>query len=311
MSVLRTGAHKEEEALIVVERKFLGLAKYRVFFYPTAEIIHEIANGLGKLEMARLFLTPVPSASGPCLVRHHLTGTSLIDLTRGPGAIWAGFESNCRNQIRKAEKLASRVKLVRNGAQAEQDFLAVFNEFARRGGAVSPLNSATMDRYRNVSDVFIIYLDDKPMAVNLVLRDEQAGRVRGTYLASSRFAGSEEAKLTGWLTRYMMWLQMQHYIDQRFSTYDLGGMKPGVRSGATEFKRGFGGTIVMEHSYLCAGTRWLGALVCGAYEMLSPSAGHMMPAGTHQTDRIVEQDPPLSSPREHQPLSPGAESEPT
>jgi len=265
----------------VVEREFFRFAKYRVFFYPTPEIIHKIANSLGKFEMARLFLTPVASASGPCVVRHHLSGTSLIHLTRGRRAIWAGFESNCRNQIRKAEKLASRIKLMRNGAQAEHDFLRVFNEFARVTGAVRPLNAVTVERYRNVSDVFIIYLDDRPMAANLVLRDEQAGRVRGTYLASRRFGGPEEAKLSGWLTRYMIWLQMQHYIDKGFSTYDLGGMKPGVRGGATQFKRAFGGANVFEHSYFCSGTRWLGSVAYGMYERLSARAQHMILAGTH------------------------------
>jgi hypothetical protein len=147
-----------EGALLVVKRKFFGFAKYTVFFYPTTETIHEITNSLGKLEMARLFLTPVASACGPCVVRHHLSRTSLIDLTRGGGAVWAGFESNCRNQIRKAEKLTSRVKLVRDGGEAERDFLTVFNEFARMGRAVRPLNQAAVARYCKVSDLFIIYL---------------------------------------------------------------------------------------------------------------------------------------------------------
>jgi len=307
----QTRTSKEEMALVVVERKFFGLAKYQVFFYPTPETIHEVANSLGKLEMARLFLTPVASASGPCVVRHHLSRTSLIDLTRGSGAVWAAFESNCRNQIRKAEKLGSRIKLVRNGAEAERDFLMVYNEFARVGGVVRPLKPAAVERYRNVSDVFIIFLDDKPMAANLVVRDEQAGRARGTYLASRRFIEAEEAKLCGWLTRYMMWHEMQHYIDQGFVTYDLGGMRRDESKGATQFKRAFGGATVAEHSYFCAGARWLGALAYGAYERLSARAEHMILADSTPDNRTVEHSPVLSSSPERQPLSSGAESEPT
>jgi hypothetical protein len=297
--------------LVVVKRKFFGFAKYTVFFYPTAETIREITNSLGKLEMARLFLTPVDSARGPCVVRHHLSRTSLIDLACGAGAVWSGFESNCRNQIRKAEKLASRAKLVRNGAEAERDFLTVFNEFARMGRAVRPLNLAAVARYRKVSDLFIIYLDESPIAANLVLRDEQTGRARGTYLASRRLAQAEDAKFCGWLTRYMIWHEMQHYIEQGFSTFDLGGMRSDEHSGATQFKRAFGGTTVLEHSYFCAGLRWLGALAHGAYERLSARAQHMTTAGTDPDNRDIGQSPPIGPSQQPQRLPSGAESEPT
>jgi hypothetical protein len=277
--------------LVVVERKFFGFATYRVFFYPTPETIQEVANGLHKLEMARLFLTPVTSANGRCLIRHHLSRTSLIELARGSGAVWAGFESNCRNQIKKAEKLASRARLERNGRDAERDFLTVFNEFARIGGAVRPLNIAAVQRYRNVSDLFIVYLDDKPIAANLVLRDDQAGRARGTYLANRRLGEPEEAKFCGWLTRFMIWHEMQHYIDQGYSTFDLGGMRRDDHSGATQFKRAFGGTTVMEHSYFCAGSPWLGALAYGAYERLSVRAQHLVAAGSNPDDYTAQQVP--------------------
>jgi hypothetical protein len=296
--------------LVVVERRFFRFAKFRVFFHPTPETIHQVTNGLGKLEMARLFLTPIASASGPCIVRHHLSATSLINLTRGREAIWAGFESNCRNQIRKAEKLGSRVRLTRNGPHGERDFLRVYNEFARMGGAVRPLKMATVERYREISDVFIVHLDDKPMAANLVLRDEQAGRVRGTYLGSRRFAEPGEAKFCGWLTRYMMWHEMQHYIDGGFSTYDLGGVRFSG-AGATQFKQAFGGTTVAEHSYFCSGLRWLGALAYGAYERLSARADHMTLAGPDSDNRIIEQSRKLSLPPKRQHLPDGAESEPT
>jgi hypothetical protein len=297
--------------LVVVERTFFGVARYLVFFYPTPEIIDEVANGLGKFEMARLFLTPVASASGRCVVRHHLSGTSLVDLSRGAGAVWAGFESNCRNQIRKAEKLGSRVKLVVNGVDAERDFLSVYNEFARVGGVVRPLNNAAMERYRKVRDIFIVFLDDKPIVANLVVRDDQTGRARGTFLASRRRAEPEEAKFCGWLTRYMIWHEMQHYIDEGFSTFDLGGFKRDVRTGATEFKRAFGGAIVMEHSYFCAGARWLGELAYGAYERLSARAQHMIAADTEQDSSTVEQSPTLNRSAERQHLPSGAEGEPT
>ena len=297
--------------MVVVERKFFGLAKYRVFFYPTPETIREVVNGLGKLEMARLFLTPVASVSGPCVVRHHLSHTFLIDLTRGSGAVWAAFESNCRNQIRKAEKLGSRIKLVQNGAQVERDFLTVYNQFAQVGGAVRPLKAAAVERYRNVSDIFIISLDDKPIAANLVVRDEQAGRARGTYLASRRFVEAEAAKFCGWLTRYMMWHEMQHYIDQGFTTYDLGGMRRDEDQGSTQFKRAFGGATVAEHAYFCAGTRWLGELAYGAYEKLSARAAHMILADNNSDNRIVEQSPAFGPSPERPHLTSGAESEPT
>jgi hypothetical protein len=295
--------------LVVVERKFLGLARYRVFFHPTAETVRQIANGLGRMEMARLFQTQVASASGRCVVRHHLTTTSLVDMSRGAGAVWAGFESNCRNQIRKAEKLANRITLERNGRRAESDFLTVFNESARVGGAVRPVNPATVTRFRSVSDLFVVYLDGEPTVVNLVVRDEQAGRARGTYLGRRRFEDPERAKLTGWLSRYMIWDEMQHYLGQGFSTFDLGGVRPDGRSSVSQFKLAFGGDNVTEYSYFCAGSRWLGALAYGAYERLSASAQHMVVADT-AAKAMPERGPALGHVRQVD-LPSEAESEPT
>ncbi|MGH7837448.1 MAG: hypothetical protein ACREQC_06430, partial [Candidatus Binataceae bacterium] len=255
-----------------------------VFFYPTPETVEEVVHGLGKTETARLFLTPIASATGGSIVRHHLTATVLVDLTHGPDAIWAGMKagSRTRSEIRTAEKHASRITLAQNGPRAERDFLMVFNDFARASGAVRSLSKATLDRYRAVGDVFVIYLDEKPMCVSLALRDEQIGRARLLYSANYRLAGHEEAKLCSALGRYMLWLEFQRYMDKGFSTYDLGGIKIGAADGISGFKRSFGGTTVVEHSYFCAGTRWLGSLAYRLYECLSERAHDLTPADDQQ-----------------------------
>ena len=54
------------------------------------------------------------------------------------------------------------------------------------------------------------------------------------------------------------------YKDDGFDTYNLGGISNGQRSdaeGIDRFKLGFGGDVVEEHTYLCAGIPSLGRLI--------------------------------------------------
>jgi hypothetical protein len=244
--------------MVIIDRNLGGIVPYRAVFFPTDETLTELTERTKPTQMARLFWTATELRNANRVVRHEKTATVCIDLSGTLEALSKGVANNTRYEIRQAEKLGDRIRIERNGPELTDKFLALFNDFVRSKPEVAAINHSMLRRYEAHADIFMAYLDGNPVCGHVLLRDVEIGRARLLYSASRRFDDRETARLSGTLNRFLHWHEICAYREERFSAYDLGGIKEDKADGITQFKMSFGGDVVKEHTYLCAGIPWVG-----------------------------------------------------
>ena len=244
--------------MVIIDRNLGGIVPYRAVFFPTDETLTELTERTKPTQMARLFWTATELRNANRVVRHEKTATVCIDLSGTLEMLSKGVAKNTRYEIRQAEKLGDRIRIERNGPELTDKFLALFNDFVRSKPEVAAINHSMLRRYEAHADIFMAYLDGNPVCGHVLLRDVEIGRARLLYSASRRFDDRETARLSGTLNRFLHWHEICAYREERFSAYDLGGIKEDKADGITQFKMSFGGDVVKEHTYLCAGIPWVG-----------------------------------------------------
>ncbi len=244
--------------MVIIDRNLGGIVPYRAVFFPTDQTLTELTERTKPTQMARLFWTATELRNANRVVRHEKTATVCIDLSGTLEALSKGVAKNTRYEIRQAEKLGDRIRIERNGPELTDKFLALFNDFVRSKPEVAAINHSMLRRYEAHADIFMAYLDGNPVCGHVLLRDVEIGRARLLYSASRRFDDRETARLSGTLNRFLHWHEICAYREERFSAYDLGGIKEDKADGITQFKMSFGGDVVKEHTYLCAGIPWVG-----------------------------------------------------
>lgn len=244
--------------MVIIDRNLGGIVPYRAVFFPTDETLTELTERTKPTQMARLFWTATELRNANRVVRHEKTATVCIDLSGTLEALSKGVAKNTRYEIRQAEKLGDRIRIERNGPELTDKFLALFNDFVRSKPEVAAINHSMLRRYEAHADIFMAYLDGNPVCGHVLLRDVEIGRARLLYSASRRFDDRETARLSGTLNRFLHWHEICAYREERFSAYDLGGIKEDKADGIAQFKMSFGGDVVKEHTYLCAGIPWVG-----------------------------------------------------
>jgi hypothetical protein len=244
--------------MVIIDRNLGGIVPYRAVFFPTDETLTELTERTKPTQMARLFWTATELRNANRVVRHEKTATVCIDLSGTLEALSKGVAKNTRYEIRQAEKLGDRIRIERNGPELTDKFLALFNDFVRSKPEVAAINHSMLRRYEAHADIFMAYLDGNPVCGHVLLRDVEIGRARLLDSASRRFDDRETARLSGTLNRFLHWHEICAYREERFSAYDLGGIKEDKADGITQFKMSFGGDVVKEHTYLCAGIPWVG-----------------------------------------------------
>jgi hypothetical protein len=244
--------------MVIIDRNLGGIVPYRAVFFPTDETLTELTERTKPTQMARLFWTATELRNANRVVRHEKTATVCIDLSGTLETLSKGVAKNTRYEIRQAEKLGDRIRIERNGPELTDKFLARFNDFVRSKPEVAAINHSMLRRYEAHADIFMAYLDGNPVCGHVLLRDVEIGRARLLYSASRRFDDRETARLSGTLNRFLHWHEICAYREERFSAYDLGGIKEDKADGITQFKMSFGGDVVKEHTYLCAGIPWVG-----------------------------------------------------
>ena len=254
--------------MITIKSKLAGFVPYTMVFFPNHAVLFELIGNLEAIEMVRFFWTSIELLDLGRVVRHEKTTTICIDLVTTLEFIENGVAKKTRNEIRQAERLGQRVTIAHRSGGLFEEFLALYRGLARWKN-VSALDYGRLLRYGPHVDTFIAYLDHQPACGHILLRDSDTGRARLIYSANRRFEDSERVRLQGTLNRFLHWREICAYHEQGFSTYDLGGIQPDRTNGITRFKMSFGGQIVNEHTYLCAGTPWLGRAARGVFETFS------------------------------------------
>ena len=243
--------------MITIERRVVGVLPYKTIYFPAQSKIQGIIEGLTATEMTSCLYTPIDLEPNYRTVSQNRNSTVWLDLSKSLETLWEAMRATCRNEIRRAEKLRDRITIRYNGVQATRDFLTLFGDLERLNKKVSLFNaSRRLDLLRGNVGTFVLYFDGCPQCGHAVLQDIEARRARLLYSANRRLQEPNRAALFGYLNRYLHWHEIQHYRRQGFHMYDLGGIHQNI-PGITHFKMSFGGAVVHEFSYLCAGSRVL------------------------------------------------------
>ncbi len=255
--------------MITIDRKLVGLLPYKAVFFPTEGALTELTEHSKPTQIARLFWTATELPIANRVVGHYRSATICIDLTASLDTISKGVAKNTRYEVRQAEKLGNRVRIRRDGTEMAAEFLALYYDLARSKPELLAIDESALSRYEGYADTFMAYLDEKPVCGHVLLRDGEIGRARLLYSASRRFDDRETSRLCGNINRFLHWHEICAYREQGFNNYDLGGIQEDKTNGITQFKMSFGGQLIKEHTYLCAGIPWVGRTAQALFESLS------------------------------------------
>jgi hypothetical protein len=245
--------------MVTIERRVHGVLRYRKFWFPSRAEAMEITNSLRANHLVRLFAVAPALEAVPHLVEQYQMRTLCINLAAGPQAVLNGMSrKSCRYEIRRAEKMLSRVAIEIGSEKANCDFLTLYNEFNRAKG-LPQLAAPWMQENSAHCETFVLYRDGEPLCAHLLLQDPQTSIVRLLYSGSTRLESPEQALACGALNRYLHWQEIQRYHSLGFATFDFGGLGR-LEESISRFKLSFGGSVVSQHFYLLSGMQWVARL---------------------------------------------------
>ena len=245
--------------MVTIERRVLGLLRYREFWFPSRTQAMEISKALRPNDVVRFFAVSPALDTLPHLVEQYRMHTVLINLSAGPDAILNGMKKkSCRREIRHAEKMLGRVAIEIGSEKADRDFLTIYNNFTRAKG-LPELHPQRIQENSAHCETFVLYLDGEPLCSHLLLRDPETNIVRPLYSGSRRLESPEHAAACGALNRYLHWQEMQRYYAQGFMYFDFGGISH-LGESIARFKLSFGGTVLPQHFYQLSGLQWVARL---------------------------------------------------
>ena len=238
--------------MVVFERQLIKTVRFRKVFLPTREQVFDLTHALRPFDLLRVFVGPADLSNGVRPVARALASSTVVDLSKGSDAIYAGMHTNCRYKVRRAEKMHDRFEIVMNTEAARADFLDFYNAFARGKGKMPLLKPRRFNEYLPHADVFMLYFEDQPTCGRLVLRDEESRTALMLYSGTRRFDGDADTITVGLLNRYLHWYEMKTYQVAGLEKYDFGGTSKANPSGAN-FKLSFGGQPVISGYAVYAG----------------------------------------------------------
>jgi hypothetical protein len=250
--------------MVVVEGRRL-IWQDKLVFFPSLSESQRLLENLQHNAIVRIRQMSDPLHKHPNLIRSSTFRTSCVDLTKDIGALYDEMDSMTQRYVRKAERMRERWNIRTNDLRCYEDFFQLYNSFVRLMGHTYPLSRQRLKEYLSVSDVWVIYSDERPIAGRLLVRDDTIKRVRMVLSPTSRLLGKEDAQLSGMLNRYLHWHELMTYKNRGMQLYDFGGVGDGS---IARFKLSFGGFRVQDHSYVLAGA--LGVIAYKIYYSLLP-----------------------------------------
>ena len=112
--------------------------------------------------------------------------TSCLDLSLPVDGLLQNMSAkSCRYEIRRAKKLGDRLEFRTNDRTADADYLTLYNKFVEWKGYTRPISARRYQRYLQIGDVTVAYLDGVPVTGHLLVADQEASRVRLVFSASA------------------------------------------------------------------------------------------------------------------------------
>lgn len=263
--------------MVGIERRLFGFLRERRFFYAEQGNLTRRETNPSATEVISLVACPEPMEVGTGCLAARRQFTTCVDLARPTDVVFSQFNATARNSIRQSQRMEHEVVIRRNDEASVADFVSLFGSLqeVKRIKRASRL-ATTLQRYRAIADIWVMTYKDDATCGHVVLKDEQAAKVRLAYSASRRFDGPEERKLCGMLNRYLHWREMECYQSAGFAAYDFGGIDSNQRAGdsLSSFKLSFGGGVQEEYHYLITRAKIAGSLAVWLWER---ATGHRLP----------------------------------
>lgn len=289
--------------MVTIERQVGGLIRYRKVWYSDHEAALEIARSMYSNHLVRLFGASVNPNTIPHLVSSRHMRTAWVDLTATSEGILNGMrKKSCRYEIRRAERMLGRVDIETGTTRSSQDFLTVYNDFAKVK-KLPAFRPSWLQEYAAHADIFVLYFEKRPLCCHLLLRDPDKRAARLLYSGSRRLQTAEDASACGPLNRYLHWHEMQHYKNSGYATFDFGGIR-NPEDSITRFKLSFGGRVVTEQYCVLGGSVWLARLGNVLYEALrrrAPGPGNAFSTQTATVD-VTARSPEMPRDLDSEPL---------
>lgn len=239
--------------MVIFERRIGGPVRYFRMFFPREDQVAEFARSLRTLDVLRVVWGPTGLSNEVSLIARGWSQTSIVDLSKGQEAIYAGMHTNCRYKVRRAEKMRDRFEIVMNTEAARADFFSLYSTFALSKRYLPRLKPHRFNEYLPHADVFVLYFEGHPTCGRLVLRDEESRTALMLYSATRRLEQGADTITVGLLNRYLHWHEMKTYQAAGIEKYDFGGVGPRGVS-LSNFKMSFGGELSPFSIYLYAGS---------------------------------------------------------
>ena len=256
----------------------------RLVFFPSMTESQQLIETMGNNGILRIRQVSSPLYEHSNLVQSRSFSTSCVDLTKSTAVLYDEMDSMTKRYVRKAEKLRDRWHIKTNDFRCYEDFLRLYNDFVRLKGHTHPISRQRFQEYLKVSDVWVIYFDERPISGRLLVRDDNVKRVRMILSATSRFLSNEDSRLSGTLNRYLHWHEFITYKQHGIELYDFGGIGDGSGTVA-RFKLSFGGFRVNDYSYVFAVP--LGVIAYRLYRSFSNASVQLRNLGRQQTSHVA------------------------
>jgi len=239
-----------------------GVFKQVEVYHPRPEQISEFLIRLRPLDVLLVHGSPLRPAPCDAIGSEFEFQTTMVDLSLPESELWQRMHyDDWRRKLRKAERLGDRLVVRKNDSGARADFLAMHNRFVdQKGLRARPLTWARMAKFDGLYDVFTAYVDGKPFASKVTLRDEDEHRIEMLFAVNARLDGGIDHALVGCVNRYLFWHVMRHYKASGFVAYNFAGINPKELPTITRFKLSFGGEVVTLYDYVAAGRLARGAI---------------------------------------------------
>ena len=240
--------------MVIIETTRSLFRLVEAYYVQTPEDLNTLKECLRTNKIVYIRQAPIPLDLGRSAVWYRSIPTLLMDLRQDLGGLLREASRTCRNRITRIDRLSNRAAVRRNDPTAYADFLKLHNDFVARSRHTEPLSQSQIVRLRPMIDVFVAYYDGRPLCGHIFIRDQDIGRVELLFSASVRLEESENPAFVSWINRWLHWSEVRLYKSEGMLIYDFGGIATDTphRSGIARFKQSFGGTRVVEHSYIVA-----------------------------------------------------------
>ena len=225
--------------IVVDQRKPFGLILRHAYFPDSAEL-QQLLGGISPRTLLRVRHSSAVVDVHPWLIQRTPSATGLIDLSEGADKAFGRMSKTTRRLVQRAGALGDRVRITLNDAATPPVYRQLHNAFVRHTGHSSPMSERALAEWLEVADLFMLFLDGRPVLGHVNVPDRAMGRAVGQFEASTRHQlGPQDASLLGMCNRYLHWVEIQHYASSGMRYLDVGGLRD-ESDPITQFKLSLG-----------------------------------------------------------------------